>query len=489
MPEDLRQVEKMLEDPRHYAVRRGVNVFDEHDETYYEPVYDDKGNPVKDDKGQVKRKKVVKKFTKDELQKIAEHNNRRSARGDLTPLAIGHTKRDPEAREEDQPELVGYAKNYRVEWDVPHKRWMLRADYYIRRADYAKAQTYPRTSIELYPASNDIDPISLIRRTPQRDLGQWVYSRDNHSYSRHYARFDPHTGRRATVLCYSMENNDMADAYQEPAAPAAPPESTHEEMVDQFARHVFSHPHAMKLAQHYAAESQAPVGIPDATPSAPEPAAEGKGKGDEIEPGAKKSDAEAEDPLKHSAQASATNGAPPQPQKVERAGSTDDEVKRMQRDQESIRYARLEKTLQELQGTVQTLVDTNKETARKYARSESEKVAQQLVYEGFDIDIAEEVGRMEGMTAADRQKHADYVRKYHRQAPTTPAPMIGRRDSTQPPMGEGRTTTVVTVNGVDSEVDKGEMEVLQFQRQHPGMSWERAEEEVAKQKANGTARK
>ena len=240
------------------------------------------------------------------------------------------------------------------------------------------------------------------------------------------------------------------------------PELSHEEKQEQFMKHVFSHPHAMHFAKHYAAgepgmdDDEAPIGTPSATPSEEEP-----------------------EPIQNAAQPSASNGD--MPKTVERAGTGDDEVKRMQRDKEAIQYSRVMQELAAARKEMEAIREEKRQDALRYARSESEKVAQQLVYEGFDIDIAEEVERMAPMTPEARQKHAEYVRKYHRQSPVAPAPFVGRRDSIAPPMGNGADEDTATA--------KHEYEVLQFQRKHKGMTYDQAEEELARRKSgtNGTA--
>lgn len=456
-------------DPNRYVLVPNRNVFDSHKEEYFEPIYDDKGKPVIDSETKKqKTRKVEWDFDKDELEEIAAINNARNNAGDFSPLAIGHTIRD-EPDETKQPELVGAALEYHVGWDEPHNRWMLRANYYIRKEDYERAKSFPFTSIELHPSDKAIHPVSLIRRTPRRDLGAWTFHRATNCYSRAISRFDPRTGRHGTVLRYSRfdsetEEPNMADMPTD-TPPAAPPAMDDHEMTEQYMRDclphihaIASHPHHGAMVQKYMAQPEpAPVGTPDSSP------AEDLEKKDEP-------------PIQNAAQPSATNGSMPKP--IERAGSTDDEVKRMQREQEAIKFSRLESRLDALEKENKQLQDERKQDAIKFARSESENVAKQLVYEGFDIDIPTEVDRMAPMTPDQRAKHADYVRQYHRKAPVDVAPFVGRRDPVTPAMG-----------GVDDDTAtaKHEMEVLQFQRKHKGMTWEQAEEAIAKKKSGGAA--
>src|SRR4051812_45335338 len=146
-----RQFLSDLGDPAKFVREPDVAVFDEHVE-----------------KG--KGGKVVRKFDRAALEEIARNCNARDAGGTPCPITIGHT--DPEeADERKQPEIVGYARNFRVRFDGRLSRWTLRSDYYLFKGKYAYARTFTRTSVELWESDHLLDPIALLRRTPQRDLG------------------------------------------------------------------------------------------------------------------------------------------------------------------------------------------------------------------------------------------------------------------------------------------------------------------------------
>lgn len=149
---------KKFTDPSLWEVRRDVPVFDEHDD------YDEA-----------------------KLQAIAENCNRReSATGDACPLIIGHTVQGgPE------PEVVGFARNFKVGAFGPKAKRGILADFYYRRDSYDKAKNYLRRSVELWPDELFFDPIALINRTPKRDLGMLLHSR---------------SGKK--VLRYAMEDSD-----------------------------------------------------------------------------------------------------------------------------------------------------------------------------------------------------------------------------------------------------------------------------------------
>lgn len=165
-------------DPDAWEVVRAVDVFDEH---------------TKQRRGE-DGKESTSKVTKRDLEQIARNNNERDRTGQPCPLTVGHTRDD--APEEQQPEIVGYARNFRVVYREDLKRYVLRADHYLRKEKATKAREYPRVSVEYWPDSKFLDPIALLRRTPQRDLGQWTYHR--------------RPGKGA-VLRYAMGDKSMPD--------------------------------------------------------------------------------------------------------------------------------------------------------------------------------------------------------------------------------------------------------------------------------------
>jgi hypothetical protein len=201
--------ESALLDPAQYTLVRGRTLFDEHTE------YDAEG-------------KATQVFNKDRLEKMADRNNRRARTGQLCPIAIGHTVDDEKdhtgkvtykAREEDQPELVGYVKNYRVKFSKRLGKYVVRADWYIRNDKFQKAASFPRVSIERWK-DDTIDPVSLLRRTPARDLGQWTYARSHHAsvagvygnaVSQKSARWQ--SWMAEAVWRYAMRNNAQVVRY------------------------------------------------------------------------------------------------------------------------------------------------------------------------------------------------------------------------------------------------------------------------------------
>lgn len=185
-------VEPRFDDPSRWEVLTARNVFDEHTDE--------------------RKGKSVRRFTRADLDEIARRCNVRDRKGQCCPLTLGHTRDD--APEKDQPEIVGYARNFRVAYDERLGRHVIRADYYLRRDRAREAREYPNVSVEYWPDGRFFDPIALLRRTPQRDLGQWTYHRKQ--------------AGTAAVIRYAMGDKPVADEREdereEDKGPAGPPD-------------------------------------------------------------------------------------------------------------------------------------------------------------------------------------------------------------------------------------------------------------------------
>lgn len=119
----------------------------------------------------------------------ARMNERELKTGDLSPIVIGHT--DDETGEVDQPQLVGYARNWQCDPFFDTGRQAAFADFWLyKTVDLviggqkvtmtAKevAKRWPRRSAEVWTDRHEIDPISLLgATTPARDLGLLKLSR------------------------------------------------------------------------------------------------------------------------------------------------------------------------------------------------------------------------------------------------------------------------------------------------------------------------
>lgn len=213
---------------------------------------------------------VSRSFGETELQEIARRCAARDARGAWCPLTIGHTA--PGRPEHEQPQSVGYARNWRVGPDPVSGQPALLADFWFKQEHYAEAATYARVSVELWPGDWVIDPVALLRRTPRLDIPQWLYGR---------ATVGPRAGK--PVIRYSREAT-----MPQPAPPpgggmgGAPPSPTNampapgggdmSAKAMDYARHCLSHQYAKELTNHFGSGGDAPPGgAPPMPPLGAEP--------------------------------------------------------------------------------------------------------------------------------------------------------------------------------------------------------------------------
>jgi len=134
-----------LDQPGKYIVRHSVPVFVEHTDP-----------------------KTGEPWDRQKLNRLATNSNRRATEnGTPTSIVIGHTP----GRKEEEIVHVGYARNYRVGRFGPKQKLGILADFYYKPDLYSKAMQFPHRSIELWTDDMIIDPVSLLARTPQLDLG------------------------------------------------------------------------------------------------------------------------------------------------------------------------------------------------------------------------------------------------------------------------------------------------------------------------------
>ena len=360
-----------LHDPRQYVRRRGVAVFDAHVE--------------KDQKG-----KVVRKFSRADLEEIARECNRRAAQGSYCPLTLGHT--DPDQPDESkQPPVVGYAKDWRVAYSRRLGRWVIEADFYVKRERWREAQGYPRVSVELWPADRFFDPVALLRRTPQRDLGQWTYARGasgnaviRYSMDQKGKTMDEHDEDEGGLAGLEDEADEApldegADAPPGDAPADAGPAD--HEIAEHFAKHCAGYPHMDRLVKRYAMPAPGAEAASAPPPAPPAPAAPAH------DPAAPP-DAHEEPETYAMAMPSATNGALPAPA----AGKDDAES-----------YAKKAERL-------------------AYGKAKAREAVASLASEGFNVP-ADEEERMARMEPLQRKQRYEEIRRYWRKAPVGGAPV------------------------------------------------------------------
>lgn len=406
MDQVTRSVERITDSPDFVTVPN-VPVYDEHDE------YDGAG-------------KLTLRVDKAYLTELAKRINARNKLGSLGTIGPGHTIPDQfdddgnvtvAVPEELQPPIWGYWSNARVEPFGPQGKLGLLVDYHVMReveerqkdgttklVDGVRAvkERFPRPSVELWPVSKIIDWIALLRRTPQRDVGQMVYSRERHEvvtvpiaakqrrYDRNRRPLEAIANERR--LCYSMESS-MAT---EPAPDAMAPDKDFNDKVMRCMKGSYPHLERMhsEAATRYAADQP--------------------GNGDDI-------DGLLDDkPTNNAATVPTFGDDKPKP------GAEEDKL-RMSRQSSEIRIARLEK---ELAGQKKE----RQEEARRYSRDAAEKEIIQLESTGFVIDRAFEVDQLAGDLAGTKAgmprdqwpAHLERLQKYSRQDGEVGTPMRSR---------------------------------------------------------------
>jgi hypothetical protein len=363
-----------------WDVRDNVDVFDEHDEYAQErdshnwPVFKE-GKPVM---------RLIRRFDKPTLEKIAANCNERERIGALCPLTIGHTFDGENIPEKDQPEIVGYARKFAVAWSEKLNRWVIRCSYYLKRDRLHEAEKYPRTSVEIWGGKDlFFDPIALIKVTPDRPLSQWTYSRR----------------RRGPVLRYSMATEPMSGA-----APAAattegdnrPMEERDEEkfchrlakhFAKCYAEHCNNDPIYQYMKRKFEAESPAGPGSPSGSNT--------------FVPG---TDLE----------------KPGNPEVERHAKKPDPETARVQAVDSEIRFQQLEKRIGSVEQENTTLRGDNATLQRKYRRATRERDFVNLKQvEGFDLDLAEELDKVQDFTDEQHAAHLAHIRKRYAKSPAS----------------------------------------------------------------------
>jgi hypothetical protein len=135
-----------------FIIRHNVPILDEH------VLRDEEGNEITT-------------LDAKKLKHISNLANKRiKDTGDHCPIVIGHTKDDID--EEDQPEILGWASNFKVQRFLKTDRKAITVTMKFFKKYLNKIKKYPRRSIELWLNDWKIDPICLLgATTPERDLG------------------------------------------------------------------------------------------------------------------------------------------------------------------------------------------------------------------------------------------------------------------------------------------------------------------------------
>lgn len=155
------------------------------------------------------------KVTRKDLQQIADNHNRKFKElGVGVPLSYGHTldtgPNGAEVPEKDQPELLGWCVNFKVD-RLPSGEDALFGDFYLPKD---KAQwvldNLPTRSVEYFPNSQRLHPIALLKTSaPELDLPVIRYSGEDAPYL--YSISEPITPSENSMSNCDTKKEDMKD--------------------------------------------------------------------------------------------------------------------------------------------------------------------------------------------------------------------------------------------------------------------------------------
>lgn len=320
------------------------------------------------------------------LERIAKNQNEiyRHKRCPVV-VGLGHTKDSEHVKEEDQPTPVGWAVDLKT---VPFAfgKKALAADLYIRKEHAHVIREYPGRSIELYPSSDEVPFLALLRSVPERNLPVLKFSADRSEEDCVRICFTPPPPPTLLdpdfkPLTFSREKDDMPSNEMDGAELSPKPEvadaqlgegKTLKELADKISK---LEQLLMPIAQAFEQMMQEPDG--DEGDDLLGPAGEEEGDDDtetetpdsDSEPAVPQKDAEKkEEPVKMEASApSATNCTVPntitkEKDKTKMSRETEEALKFQRETAE--KFAKLEKEREEL--------------ARQVNRMKAEKVVAEL---------------------------------------------------------------------------------------------------------------
>ena len=331
---------------------------------HHVPILDE--HELKDNKGN-----VVIRLDKDKLLEITSVNNKRIGdTGDEIPLVIGHTKDD--APENQQPEIVGYASNLKVEPFFKTGRKCITATFKFFKNTVQKVRGFPRRSIELWLSDYKIDPISLLgATTPERDLGLLRLSK---------------TGVKKYQRTMNMDENQMG-------APSSG--GPNQEIVDAVVN-ALQQTDVWQFLSQLAAQAGQDQGAPEGMPPEGAPP-EGAMPPDA---GAPPMDAGAEEmPMED-------EGTP----LPEESAEEEQPVQASRKKYDRIKLSRIEHENQVLHKELHGL-------KLKFQRAEREKDLIELEAEGYLLDRGEELEIVQAMPEKAYKSHLQIIRKRYQKAP------------------------------------------------------------------------
>jgi hypothetical protein len=392
------------------------------------PVFEPHERPWRDAAGHVIR---VTRVDPAKLRRIAANIARRYRRSAMpVVLSRGHTLPDPATPEERQPPPIGYSINPRVAPIGDGSKLGLLVDEYVRRDAYDEYKTYPFRSAEYFDDREEITHVACLRRPPQLDTGAMVYARDGRSYL--YA------------MGAAMPESETLIEPDEP--PDAERDEGDRDFMERLAR---LYPEFGKMYASYTAPAPEPPAPaepavhPAPNPPAAEPYAE--------QPSADISPEKAKVILKEGE----AKGHPlTEAQRgLFGAAAGREREGRMRREQDAIRYQRLEETQKAQAAEIAAL-------KHEKALAEGRALVVQLNGEGYYFrDAAAEAERFARLSEPERAERVAEVRACYRRDPAA-GPMLRVA-----PAAEDRP-------GVISP--RQEEAAEHYQRRNPGCTWEDA---------------
>lgn len=286
------------------------------------------------------------------LEEIAANSQRRiEDTGDECPITLGHT---PSKGEREQPPIVGFARNFRVEqFGKINPRAAIVADFRFPKSMRDELRKYPRRSVEIWPKDKIIDPIALLgAETPRRDLGLMQYQR----------------GQDVERVRYSMDgyDEDLSAGDTEMAFDM-------KEITDSVLAALMETPIFKKLSALL-----------------PEEAAEPE-------------HADIANTLKED--------EPPAPEKMSREVSPHEAV-RYQRE-----IGELSAKLEETMRVVAEQKAIAEKYAREKVEAQRRQSLNELKSQGYELDVDAAVAKYSKLADADFNGYIEDIRKYHRRAP------------------------------------------------------------------------
>ena len=351
------------------------------------PVFEPHERPWRDAAGNVVR---VTRVDPAKLRRIAANMARRYRRSAMPAVLIrGHTLADPAAPEGKQPEPIGYSINPRVAPIGDGTKLGLLVDEYVRRDAYDEYKTYPFRSAEYFDDREDITHVACLRRPPQLDTGAMVYARDAGAY--------------LYTMGATMPESETRIEPDEP--PDAERDEGDRDFMDRLAR---LYPEFGKMYAAYTAPApeppapEPPAVHPAPNPPAPEPYAEQPSE----HVGAEKAKT-----ILREGEAKGHPLTEAQKGMFGAAAGREREARKMQNDQQAIRYQRLEETQKSQAAEIAAL-------KQEKALAEGRALVAQLNGEGYYFrDAGREAERFARMTEPERAERAAEVRACYQRDP------------------------------------------------------------------------